>query len=41
MRREWRAVEVVANVGLSVSEKVALLEVQKARLVDTMRKGAV
>jgi len=41
LRREWRAVEVVANVGMSVSEMVALLDVQKARLVETMRNGAV
>ena len=29
------------NVGMSVSQMVALLEVQKARLVETMRNGAV
>ena len=28
------------NVGMSVSEMVALLEVQKARLVEIIKKGA-
>jgi hypothetical protein len=28
------------NVGMSVSQMVALLEVQKARLVEIMRNGS-